>query len=200
MTRPQTTASILAKSVLTGLGIALVVVGFVVRATGYQSIFDTQPTDPARAEFGSWLLIVGSLWLLISVTAWLITPGVWDLVAPFIVGLMLGLAIIASLVLSAAFTLTGRPSLIDPSEGVPWRIGLSIGVTAIGFAQFVVAQALRGREPPVRESAVWRLRASAASILLLGMIAAWTSPIQLVAVLTMTSLVYIAIELTPRGN
>lgn len=200
VTRPQTTASVLAKSVLTGIGLALVVTGFVIRATGYDSVFATQPVDPARAEFGSWLLIVGSVWLLVSVAAWLITPGVWDLLAPFIVGLMLALAIIASLVLSAALTLTGRPSFIDPGEGIPWRIGLTIGVISIGFAQFVVAQALNGREPPVSRGAVWRLRASAGSVLLLGLIAAWTSPVELVAVLTMSALVYIAIELTPRGN
>ena len=199
MSRPQTTASILAKASLSAIGLVLVVAGFGIRASGYETVFATQPNDPATARLGSWILILGSTWLLVSVGAWLVSPGVWDLVAPFLVGLMLALAIIATLILSAAFTLTGRPSLIDPSEGIPWRLGLTIGVVAIGFAQFVVAQALVGREPPVPRSAVWRLRASAGSVLLLGLIAAWTSPVALVAVLTMSSLIYIAIELTPRG-
>lgn len=171
-----------------------------IRASGYDSMFATRPNDPDTARLGSWILIFGSIWLLISVAAWLVTPGVWDMLAPFLVGIMLAVSIMATLVLSAALTLTGRPALIDPSEGVPWRLGLTIGVVAIGFAQFVVAQALMGREPPVPQSAVWRLRGSAASVLVLGLIAAWTSPVALVAVLTMSALVYIAIELTPRAS
>jgi hypothetical protein len=199
VTRQQTTASVLAKMVLSIIGMVFVIIGFGVRASGYESIFATQPDDPIVADLGSWILIGGSVWLLVSLLLWLATPGVWDAIAQFLVGLMLALSILATLILSAAFTLTGRPSLIDPSVGVPWRMALTVAVVGIGFAQFLVAQALVGREPPVPNSAIWRLRVSAASVLLLGLIAAWTSPPQLVAVLTLSALVYIAIELTPRG-
>ena len=174
-------------------------IGFVTRARGYGSFLSTIPTDPELARIGSWILVAGTAWLLVSIAAWLVTPGAWDVIAPFLVGLMLALSIIATLLLSAAFTLTGRPSLIDPTEGIPWRIALNIGVVAIGFAQFMVAHALVGHEPPVPRMDIWRLRISAALVLILGVLSAWTSPVALVSVLTLASLVYIAIELTPRG-
>lgn len=158
-----------------------------------------EPVDPDLARFGSWLMLVGAVWLLVSIAAWLFTPGAWDVIAPFLVGLMLALSIIATVLLSAALTLTGRPGLIDPNDGVPWRIALSVGVVAISFAQIMVAQALLERDPPMPASTIWRLRASGTMVLLLGAIAAWTSPVALVAVLTLASLVYIAIELAPRG-
>ena len=186
--------------VLTSVGMVLVIFGFGVRASGYESVFATQPADPAIAELGSWILIAGSVWLLLTLVMWLITPGAWATIAQFLVGLMLAISILATLILSAAFTLTGRPSLVDPTEGVPWRIALTVAVVAIGFAQFLVAQALVDREPPVSRSAIWRLRISAGSVLLLGLIASWTSPVPLVAVLTMSALIYIAIELTPRSG
>lgn len=200
VSRPSTTASILAKSALTAVGVVITGIGFVTRARGYGSMFAVHPVDPELARIGSWLLVGGAVWMLVSIVAWLFSPGAWDVIAPFLVGLMLALAIIATLLISAALTLTGRPSLIDPSEGVPWRISLTIGVLAIGLAQMMVAQALVGREPPVPSMDIWRLRISATAVLFLGIIAAWTSPVALVAVLTLASLVYIAIELAPRGT
>ncbi len=197
--RPATTASILAKAALTAMGVVLTMVGFATRARGYGSLLAVTPVDPQLARTGSWLLLAGAVWMLVSVGAWLVSPGAWDAIAPFLVGLMLALSIIATLLLSAAFSLTGRPPLIDPNEGVPWRIALTVAVVAISFAQFVVARALVGHEPPVPLSNIWRLRISATLVLVLGLVAAWTSPVALVSVLTLASLVYITIELTPRG-
>lgn len=198
--RPTTTATIMAKVALTGAGLIMTTVGFVVRARGYGSLLSSEPADPELARVGAWILVVGAVWLVLTVAAWLITPGVWDVIAPFLVGLILSFSILATLLLSAALTLTGRPPIIDPSAGVPWRVALTVAVAAIGFAQLAVAQALVGRRPPVPRSGIWRLRASGVSILVLGAMAAWSSPPPLVAALTMASLVYITIELVPRGS
>jgi hypothetical protein len=197
--RPNTTATVMAKTVLTAVGIVATIIGFVVRVRGYGSLLATEPQDPALARLGAWIVVVGAIWLFITVGAWIITPGVWDAIAPFLVGVILAFAILATILLSAALTITGRPSIVNPSEGLPWRSALTVAVVAIGFAQVAVAQALIGREPPVPQSAIWRLRTSGALVLLLGIVAAWTSPPQLVAALTLASLVYITIELVPRG-
>jgi hypothetical protein len=183
---------------LAGLGIIATVAGFAIRAQGYGSLLAVEPADPDLARFGSWLLLGGASWMLLSIVAWLISPGAWDGIATFLVGLMLALAIIATLVLSAAFTITGRPPLINPSEGVPWRIALTVGVLSISAAQILVSLALTDHDPPVPPMSIWRLRISGSLVFVLGLIAAWTSPPTLVAVLTLASLVYIAIELAPR--
>lgn len=190
----------MAKATLTAIGVVLTLIGFVVRLNGYGSLLAVEPADPQLARVGAWILVIGASWLLLTVGAWVISPGVWDVIAPFLVGIILTFAILATILLSAALTITGRPSLIDPNEGIAWRVALSVAVVAISFAQLVVAQALVGREPPVPMSAIWRLRASGALVLVLGAIAAWTSPAALVAALTLASIVYITIELVPRGS
>lgn len=189
----------MAKGVLTTAGLAITIVGFIVRARGYGSLLSSEPIDPELARVGAWILVVGAVWLIVTVGAWLITPGAWDVIAPFLVGLILSFSILATLLLSAALTLTGRPPIIDPTAAVPWRAALTVAVAGIGFAQLAIAQALVGRQPPVPPSAIWRLRSSGVLVLGLGAIAAWSSPPPLVAALTMASLVYITIELMPRG-
>jgi hypothetical protein len=197
--RPNTTATVLAKALLTAIGVVITFSGFAVRARGYGSLLATEPADPGLARVGAWMLVVGAVWLFVTVGAWLVTPGVWDVMAPFLVGLILTFAILATILLSAALTITGRPSIINPEEGIAWRAALTVAVVAIGFAQLAVAQALVGRTPPVPVSAIWRLRSSGALVLILGVVAAWTSPVALVSALTMASIVYITIELVPRG-
>ncbi|MGF1666450.1 MAG: hypothetical protein ACFCVC_09290 [Acidimicrobiia bacterium] len=198
--RPTTTATIMAKGALTVAGLVITIIGFIVRTRGYGSLLSTEPTNPELARVGAWILVVGAVWLILTVAAWLITPGVWDAIAPFLVGLILSFSILATLLLSAALTLTGRPAIIDPTAGVAWRLALTVAVVAISFAQVAIAQALVGREPPVPTSGIWRLRASGILVLVLGAMAAWSSPPPLVAALTMASLVYITIELVPRGT
>jgi hypothetical protein len=196
--RPETTASVLAKIVLAAIGFALTLAGVIIRAIGVGGLLSTEPKNPGLAKVGAWVLLVGAIWMLITIGAWLAAPRTWTLVAPYTVGVFLGLAILGNLLLSAALTLTGRHAIIDPTEGVGWRTSLTVGVLAIAIAQWAVASALQRRPEPITSGMIIRLRLSAASVLVLGLIAAWTTPVSIVAALTMAALIYIAIELVPR--
>ena len=199
MTKPATTATVLAKLAFAAGGAVLTLVGFAIRTRAYGGLLSVEALDPSLARSGSWLIVVGAGWLLVTIVGWVVAPGAWDALAPFIVGIALTISIVATILVSAALSLTGRPGVIDPSDGFGWRLAMTLGVLTIGFAQWVVARALVNHDPPIGQWALLRLKASAVVVVVLGTVAAWTSPVPLVVVLTLAALVYIAIELTPRG-
>jgi hypothetical protein len=198
MTRPTTTATFLSKIALASMGLAIVIGGFVLREMANRSEGDPTVAGIGLHDLGSWALLVGAGWMIITLIGWAFAPAAWDSVAPYIVAIMLAFGILGNIILDAAVRLAGLESIIDPSDGLPWRIALSIGCLAIGATQWMVSSTLAKTENVI-PGAVGRLRLSSVAVLLLGSIAAWTSPTALVGFLTMAAMIYIAIELMPRS-
>jgi hypothetical protein len=188
----------MSKLTLVVVGAAILVGGMLVGIAGRGSFeVNATPINPQLVRAGSWMMIVGAAWLIVAVGAWLAIPKAWDAIAPFLVGAYLTIAVLGNLILSQALALLGLPSIIRPEEGRGWRVALTVGSVAIAAAQASVSVALARREDTVAGS-VWRLRASAIFVVAMGLVAAWTSPVPLVAALTLAAMIYIAVELLPR--
>lgn len=191
------TTAFLAKLGFAVLGMIILIVGFGIRVRAADGWLSSEVVDPDLDRVGDWFVAGGAAWLGFALLMWIIAPRAWDVLAQFLMAIILVVAIIGNLLLGAIFEILGLPPLATPGENLPWRIALAIGCGAIVIAQLAVANALKDR-PGAQPGAVLRLRLSAIGVLVFGGIAAWTLPSAFVATLVLVALIYIAIELLPR--
>ena len=191
------TTAFLAKFGFAVLGMIILIIGFGLRVRAADGWLSSEVVDPRLDRLGDWFVAGGAAWLGFALIMWIIAPRAWDVLAQFLMAIILVVAIIGNLLLGAIFEILGREPLSTPGENLPWRIALAIGCAAIVLAQLAVARALKER-PGSQPGAALRLRISAVSVLVFGGVAAWTLPIPFVATLALVALVYIAIELVPR--
>lgn len=194
----NTTAGFLAKLAFTAIGMSILLMGFWLRVRAAGSWTSSEVLNPELDRLGDWLVAVGAVWLAFSFLMWLLAPRAWNVLAQFLMVIVITTAILGNLVVAAVFEILDLPEISTSGGGLGWRVALAIGCTAIVIAQLAVASALKEHHEEVQSGAVTRLRLSAVLVLILGGFAAWTLPVPFVAALALSALVYIAIELFPR--